>query len=84
LDLPSADASEITIRVTASGTKLEPEDEDRLFDPFIALRGAATEYRGTGLGLLLSQQLARLLGGSLRWSNACDKGSGFVLALPRS
>jgi signal transduction histidine kinase len=89
IDLPSADAGTIEIRVfttgmDTAGRDTQPGDEKRLFKPFAPLIPASSQYQGTGLGLHLSQKLAERLGGSIRWTSELKHGSAFVLSLPRS
>lgn len=84
LSQPGADARDVEIRVIAAGMDVHPDDEDQLFKAFAPLRGPSPSDRGTGVGLHLSQEQAKLLGGSLRWSSEVADGHAFVLGLPRS
>ena len=40
--------------------------------------------QGTGIGLVISQRLAELMGGSLRARSVAGQGSAFILRLPCS
>jgi CheY-like chemotaxis protein len=54
-----------------------------LFQPFVQLdSGLAREAPGTGLGLALVAQMARLHGGSVSAASESDKGSRFTIILP--
>lgn len=58
--------SSLSIRISDSGIGMSPQTQEQLFKPF--LRGESAEVQrlpGSGLGLALSQSLARKLGGDL-------------------
>jgi len=74
----------IEIRVIDTGMGIKEEDQESLFKAFTQLTAATGRYDGTGLGLHLSQKLAELLGGSIRFTSEFGKGSTFILSLPRS
>src|SRR5690606_24211591 len=55
----------------------------QLFQPFQqADASISRRYGGSGLGLALCQQLARLLGGSIRAESTLGVGSVFTLEVP--
>jgi signal transduction histidine kinase len=81
---PDPGARAVEIRVIDTGTGIRPEDQQRLFGAFTQLETMTRRSEGTGLGLHLSQKLAELLGGSIRFTSAFGEGSTFVLSLPRS
>lgn len=73
----------LQIRVSDTGCGIRPEDQARLFQPFGRIDAAnAGHPQGTGLGLHLSRQLARLLGGEISCTSEFGKGSCFTLTLP--
>jgi signal transduction histidine kinase len=56
-----------TITVADSGAGIPPADAERIFQPFVRLGAAAHEgVPGTGIGLAIARDLARLHGGDLR------------------
>jgi signal transduction histidine kinase len=56
----------LRIEVTDSGIGMTPEQLGRLFQPFTQADESTTrQFGGTGLGLTISRQLARLLGGDV-------------------
>jgi signal transduction histidine kinase len=73
----------IELRVTDSGIGMTPDQVGRLFQEFTQADTSTTrKYGGTGLGLALSQKLARLLGGHIDVESAPASGSSFTLTIP--
>jgi signal transduction histidine kinase len=69
----------VTVRDVGIG--IAPEDMDRLFIRFNRIAPDA-EVPGTGLGLYLARELARLHGGDLVAVSKLGEGSEFTLSLP--
>ncbi len=80
----SAGTDMIAIAVTDTGLGLTPEQLGELFQPFNRLGRERSVQQGTGIGLVISQRLAELMGGTLRASSVAGQGSSFVLTLPCS
>jgi signal transduction histidine kinase len=85
LRIDVVDAGErVVFEVSDSGRGIAAAYHERIFEPF--WRSEPTSVRreeGTGLGLSVARQLARLLGGDLRLvASAPGQGSTFVLSLP--
>jgi CheY-like chemotaxis protein len=55
-----------------------------LFQPFNRLGRDRVAPQGTGIGLVISQRLAELMGGALRAESIAGQGSSFILTLPRA
>lgn len=73
----------VLVRVADSGIGIAEEDLPRLFTRFGRLvRGEDAQIPGTGLGLYLSRELARLHGGEIAVESTPGKGSTFTLELP--
>jgi PAS domain S-box-containing protein len=81
---PPEGESMVEVRVIDTGLGIKPEDQQKLFKAFSPLASATGRTDGTGLGLHLSEKLAELFGGSLRFRSEYGKGSVFILSLPRS
>lgn len=65
----------LRLEVTDEGAPLLPEDRERLFEPFTQADESSTRlHGGTGAGLALSRQLARLMGGEVGVS--AEEGAG--------
>ncbi len=75
--------NKITITVWDNGIGIHQNDLSKLFSPFMQLdSGLARESSGTGLGLALVAQMARLHGGSVTVDSDPGAGSRFSIILP--
>jgi K+-sensing histidine kinase KdpD len=62
---------------------IAPDQVEAIFQPFVqADMGRTRAHGGTGLGLTISRQLARLMEGDLTVRTAPGQGSCFTLWLP--
>jgi ammonium transporter len=81
----SADVADgrLHVDVSDTGFGIPEEDLSKIFDEFHrADSKGARDRRGTGLGLTISQRLARALGGDLTVASRLGAGSTFTLDLP--
>jgi PAS domain S-box-containing protein len=73
------------ISVVDTGSGIPAGKLEAIFEPFVQVnRDYASKHEGTGLGLSISRDLARRMGGDLTVRSELDKGSTFVLSLPRA
>ncbi|HNC07405.1 MAG TPA: PAS domain S-box protein [Anaerolineales bacterium] len=73
----------LQVEVWDTGIGIQEKDIEHLFQPFVQLdAGLSRESSGTGLGLALVAQMARLHGGHISVSSEIGKGSRFILILP--
>lgn len=64
--------------VTDSGIGMTPAQQNRLFQAFVQAEAeTASKYGGTGLGLVISRRLCRLLGGDVTVTSELGSGSCF-------
>lgn len=79
----NAEENQIIINVWDTGIGISERDISRLFKPFVQLDSRLSrEAGGTGLGLMLVSQLARLHGGNVSVKSKLDEGSSFMVRLP--
>lgn len=77
------DRKSVEIAVEDTGIGIQPEDLDRLFQPFYQLESPLTKtYAGAGLGLVLTKRLVELHGGRIRVESKPGAGSRFIVTLP--
>lgn len=73
----------LRVDVSDTGIGIAPENFDLVFERFKqADSSVSRKYGGTGLGLPISRNLSRLMGGDIFISSQVDKGSTFSLLLP--
>jgi signal transduction histidine kinase len=67
----------VRVVVADSGSGIEPELRERIFEPYFT-----TRERGTGLGLALVRQTIVAHGGTIRAEESSSGGAAFVVTLP--
>jgi signal transduction histidine kinase/ActR/RegA family two-component response regulator len=76
-------ADQLVITVRDTGIGIPSEKHPLLFQKFVQVDNSATRrYGGTGLGLALSAELARMMGGRITFDSTEGLGSTFRLQVP--
>jgi len=76
-------ARSICFHVSDDGIGITPEQQERLFQAFNQAEATtSSKYGGTGLGLALSRELCRLMGGDISLHSVQGEGSTFTVELP--
>jgi signal transduction histidine kinase len=79
---PADEAGKVSIRVIDTGRGIPADKLNTIFDPFIQVDAShSRESQGTGLGLTISRDLARGMGGDLQVRSELGVGSSFMLTL---
>lgn len=75
--------NEIAFEVVDTGIGISPEKKGVIFEAFTQAEGGISrQFGGTGLGLTISRELTRLLGGRIEVESVEGEGSTFRLILP--
>lgn len=79
----TANKYSIECKITDNGIGISPERITKLFSPFVqADASTSKQFGGTGLGLTITQQLVKLMGGKITAESEVDRGSEFSISLP--
>lgn len=70
----------IHLAVSDTGIGIAPQDQRRIFEPYVRVR--LVEQEGTGLGLPIVRLLVEAHGGHIEVSSELGKGSCFSVSLP--
>jgi PAS domain S-box-containing protein len=73
----------LCFEVIDTGIGITPEDQSKLFQPFIQIDSKFNrQYAGTGLGLAIVKQVVELHGGTVSLQSQVGEGSCFMANLP--
>ena len=73
----------MSVCVRDTGRGIPPEQRERVFQPFVQVDAGLTRtHDGVGLGLAISRDLARGMGGDLTLESEEGEGSTFMLTVP--
>lgn len=73
----------IVFEVKDTGIGIAPEYHQKIFESFVQEDSSASRrYGGVGLGLTISRNIAKLLGGNITVKSEKNKGSTFTITLP--
>lgn len=73
----------VLIHVADSGPGIGDQDRERIFDKFYRRSNVRDKVPGSGLGLHIAREIARMHGGDLWVERSETGGAEFCLALPR-
>jgi signal transduction histidine kinase len=78
-----ADNNAMTVAIIDDGIGIEESQHDRIFDRFCRADDRRIAHvTGSGIGLALARQIARLHGGDVTVESEIDQGSTFTLFIP--
>ncbi|MDY7013569.1 MAG: hybrid sensor histidine kinase/response regulator [Cyanobacteriota bacterium] len=81
---PSAEGARAALDIEDTGIGFEPHLQHKLGQTFVTIDGTRTRnYGGVGLGLVISKELMKLMGGTIAFvSEGKDRGTCVSLSLP--
>ncbi len=80
---PGLNGGHYQFRISDSGIGIPEEHLPRLFQPFSQGDAATTRrFGGTGLGLVITRQFCRMMGGEITVESESGKGTTFTLEIP--
>jgi signal transduction histidine kinase len=81
-EVDSKSSEEVLVHVRDTGTGIPSDKLDAIFDPFVQVDSSHSRTgHGIGLGLAISRDLARGMGGDLKARSELGRGSVFTLSL---
>lgn len=79
----SVEKSQLTVAVSDTGFGIAPDEIEKVFEKFYrSANPLAAKITGSGLGLPIAREVARLHGGDVTLESELGKGSTFTLTLP--
>lgn len=79
---PISTPQSLIFQVSDTGPGIAADELDSIFEPFFQSQTPSSNQEGVGLGLSMSQQFVRLLGGELTVSSVPGQGATFQFEIP--
>jgi two-component system, sensor histidine kinase and response regulator len=80
--MPRGDSA-IAYQVADTGIGISPEQQLRIFNPFVQADSSTTRrYGGTGLGLAITRSIIEQMGGSVSLQSELGQGATFTVEMP--
>lgn len=73
---------EINVSIKDNGIGIHEDDMDKVFTRFFRVRGLASTFSGSGIGLYISSEIVKRHGGKMWLKSEIGKGSTFYFSIP--
>jgi signal transduction histidine kinase len=73
---------DIAVIVRDTGSGIAPDDQERIFEPFVRLDDTLASVGGAGLGLVIARHVAEAHDGQITLESVVGLGSTFTLRIP--
>ena len=73
---------QIIVKITDYGIGIPQDDLDHVFTRFFRVRGLASTFSGSGIGLYISSEIIKRHGGNMWVESEINKGSSFYFSIP--
>ncbi|MBW4548346.1 MAG: response regulator [Symplocastrum torsivum CPER-KK1] len=76
---PTSERGQLTLyfEIEDTGPGIAPDELDKLFQAFVQTQTGSESQQGTGLGLIISRQFVKLMGGEITVSSTLGRGTIF-------
>lgn len=74
---PAENKSQLYFEIADTGPGISPSEIPTLFQPFVQTEAGRKSMQGTGLGLPISQQFVKIMGGDITVESEVDRGTIF-------
>jgi len=78
LSLDLVDESTLCLEVSDTGIGMTPEQVERIFEPFFQAGSIEDKSKGSGLGLVITSRLIKMMGGDISVSSILGQGTTFT------
>jgi len=82
LDVATEPGDRMRFTVSDTGPGIAETEQTRIFEAFYQTEAGITQGEGTGLGLTISQEFVRLMGGEISLESEPGQGSRFSFSVP--
>lgn len=79
---PTSEVCHLLFEVEDTGSGIEANELERLFEAFVQAESGRRSQEGTGLGLPISRQFVHLMGGEISVKSIVGQGSTFSFSIP--
>ena len=79
----SGTEEQVSIAVHNSGAPIPPDEQKKIFEPLVRGSREMATPTSVGLGLYISQEIARAHGGTIAVESSAGEGTTFTVLLPR-